>query len=624
VGSWSFDEGAGETAADASGLGNDGSLLGAPSWVAGVSGSALEFAGDGSRVLVADAASLDLAAGITLAAWIQPRSKGTQYVVKKARYGTTDGYELSLSSSGVVFVRFNQASAGNSYRLNSVSAYPIDGATWLHVAATYDGQEIKLYLDGVLEGTLPAPGLVIAANGLPLSIGAQDDGVAPLQGTTDEVHIHSVALTEAEIQDLIVSNLSQDTDGDGMPDRWELSYGFDPSNPSDAHTDADGDGVSNLDEFLQGSNPGDDLLEFWDPNPLTSALTTATTGEKPQSKVWFFGSTWWAVFPDSSGTWIWRLDGNRWTAALQLSSNPDAQADYELVEAEGTVHVLLFDGIATQLASAEYVPGSPGTYQLWSQRPQLVSVPLSAEAETATIALDSAARMWIAYDTSSTAEVRYGDVSDSFTTWSAPVILASGLDADDIAAVVAFDGQIGVFWSNQRVQRFGFRVHLDVEPPTFWSADEVPASQSALDVGGGMADDHLNFAVASDGTVYAAIKTSYDTSNLPKIALLMRRPDGGWDDLYEVDTHGTRPIVAFNEALYSLMVIYTESETGGDIKYRVSAGDPVSFGPSMTLMTGAILNNPSSTKEAFADDLLVIASATGTDTVLRTVLFTPD
>jgi hypothetical protein len=139
-----------------------------------------------------------------------------------------------------------------------------------------------------------------------------------------------------------------------------------------------------------------------------------------------------------------------------------------------------------------------------------------------------------------------------------------------------------------------------------------------------MADDHLNFAVASDGTVYAAIKTSYDTSNLPKIALLMRRPDGGWDDLYEVDTHGTRPIVAFNEALYSLMVIYTESETGGDIKYRVSAGDPVSFGPSMTLMTGAILNNPSSTKEAFADDLLVIASATGTDTVLRTVLFTPD
>ena len=36
--------------------------------------------------------------------------------------------------------------------------------------------------------------------------------------------------------------------------------------------------------------------------------------------------------------------------------------------------------------------------------------------------------------------------------------------------------------------------------------------------GAGMADDHMNVAVASDGTLYAAVKTSYDTAGYPKMA----------------------------------------------------------------------------------------------------------
>jgi len=38
---------------------------------------------------------------------------------------------------------------------------------------------------------------------------------------------------------------------------------------------------------------------FWITD-LDSANTTANTGEKPQSKVWFFEGSWWAVFPNSS------------------------------------------------------------------------------------------------------------------------------------------------------------------------------------------------------------------------------------------------------------------------------------------------------------------------------------
>ena len=46
-----------------------------------------------------------------------------------------------------------------------------------------------------------------------------------------------------------------DSDGDGMPDAWELQYGLNPLNPADATQDLDGDGSTNLEEYLAGTNP---------------------------------------------------------------------------------------------------------------------------------------------------------------------------------------------------------------------------------------------------------------------------------------------------------------------------------------------------------------------------------
>jgi hypothetical protein len=46
-----------------------------------------------------------------------------------------------------------------------------------------------------------------------------------------------------------------DRDADGVPDEWELQHGFNPADASDGRQDADGDGYTNLEEYLNGTSP---------------------------------------------------------------------------------------------------------------------------------------------------------------------------------------------------------------------------------------------------------------------------------------------------------------------------------------------------------------------------------
>ncbi len=342
--------------------------------------------------------------------------------------------------------------------------------------------------------------------------------------------------------------------------------------------------------------------------PLGNQAITGTTGEKPQSKVWEYGGNWWAVFSDTADTYVWRLDGTAWTRALKVSSDEAVQADVEV--SGNNVHALLFKGASTELVSLEHVAGPTPTYQVWSSRPTPVSLPLTGDTETATIDIDSTGRMWMTYETGGNIVVRHSD--GPYSTWSSPFVLASGVNADDISVVTALpNNTIGVLWSNQTTERFGFRIHVDGASPTVWSADEVPASGSAIDLAAGMADDHLNIAVADNGTLYAAIKTGYDTTGFTRIGLLVRRPNGVWDPLYTVDdADGTRPIVKLNEAENTVLVIYRTISPAG-IVYRESSASTIAFGPKVMLISGSSINDPSSAEAPFTDDLVVLASRAG-------------
>lgn len=350
-------------------------------------------------------------------------------------------------------------------------------------------------------------------------------------------------------------------------------------------------------QILAQSPAGFTAIKQLDPIPISR-----NTGEKPQSKLWTYNCSYWAVLSDNSGTHLWRLQGEKWKSVLKLSDKL-SYADAKVVDS--LAHILLFTGQGKSLlVSLEYSKES-NTYQFWSERPNPSQISLHINANTATIDIDNRGRMWLASDTDSDITVQWSD--HPYKSWSTPITLANNVSYDDISSVIAMNGKVGVLWSNLNAQRFGFRVHNDGDAPEAWSANEVPASQSALNIFKGMSDDHVNVAIASDGTLYCAVKTEYDTENYPKIALLIRRPSGKWDDLYEVSQKGTKPIVLLNEEEQKVKVVYTAKDRDSDIVYKESSTENIAFSPEQVLIKGTF-NNVTSSKANYVSDIVIMAT----------------
>lgn len=196
VGLWHFDEGTGATASDSSGNGNNGTVYGA-GWVSDQwGGSALSFNGTG-YVEVPDNTTLKPAA-ITVEAWVKATSPGTyKYIVSKvyvARAGSYSSYALYTAGSGGL--RFYIGHATGWVGSPDAGSALWDG-NWHHVAGTYDGSYVRLYIDGSQVGTGTATTASIAYDAGKLFIGAYDASATyswvRFPGTIDEVRIWDTA-----------------------------------------------------------------------------------------------------------------------------------------------------------------------------------------------------------------------------------------------------------------------------------------------------------------------------------------------------------------------------------------------------------------------------------------------
>lgn len=201
-----FEEGFGSAAFDVSENKNDGTLAaGVSRSEEGQIGRSLVFSGGGGFV---DLGNLDIpGSGLTIAAWIYAESFAVPdaRIISKAN-GADEGDHFwmlsTIEDDDDIKLRFRlKTTLGDTKTLIGSSSLSSGG--WLHVAATYDGSDMKLFVNGQEDGSLPLNGAVAQNSSVPAAIGNQPQGGRGFSGLIDEVHIYTQALNGIGLQEIM-------------------------------------------------------------------------------------------------------------------------------------------------------------------------------------------------------------------------------------------------------------------------------------------------------------------------------------------------------------------------------------------------------------------------------------
>jgi hypothetical protein len=193
---YSFDEGAGTSAGDTSGNAHTGTITGTTWTTSGWFGGALRFDGANDWIAVPDAAGLDLRTGMTLEAWVYPTAQsGWRTVILKERPGGL-AYALYAYDNAPRPAVYVNAGGADVAALGGVGL-PLNA--WTHLAATYDGAILRLYINGNEIGSQALANPILTST-LPLRIGGNAVWGEHFAGLIDEVRIYNRALSRAEIQ----------------------------------------------------------------------------------------------------------------------------------------------------------------------------------------------------------------------------------------------------------------------------------------------------------------------------------------------------------------------------------------------------------------------------------------
>ncbi len=176
--------------ADATSNNNNGTNSGTTN-AAGKIGDGRSFSGS-NEITVSNHASINLNANFTLEAWVRRTINTSNHgILGKGANGYVLGVDWPQGGADNLNLWLNFPSPGPGYQLFHTG--PIGLNTWQHVAATFDGEYVRLYIDGVLDYTnsnVPASTFLADAGLLRIGNG---NGSGKWVGQLDEVRISSTA-----------------------------------------------------------------------------------------------------------------------------------------------------------------------------------------------------------------------------------------------------------------------------------------------------------------------------------------------------------------------------------------------------------------------------------------------
>jgi len=197
IGWWKFDEGSGNTAADSSSAGNNGTINGGATWVAGFRGGAIDF--DGASGYVGTGKSLlNSLADFTMAGWVKSRNATASRI---GLFGQNDLVEMGFMSGSFEIWTTAAGTVNAPWGFNNLDE-------WHHLAAVDSGSSMILYIDGVSVRTGAGGTHTTSTFFFNIGGGGVWDGTGNwFSGQIDDVRLYKRALTAAEVKALIPPKL---------------------------------------------------------------------------------------------------------------------------------------------------------------------------------------------------------------------------------------------------------------------------------------------------------------------------------------------------------------------------------------------------------------------------------
>jgi hypothetical protein len=204
IAAYSFDEASGTVAHDLYGS-HDGELEHAewdspPEWSPGKFGSALRFQGQGYQcVNVPQSPDLELQESFTIETWVKPEGSGVEEPLIFKEAPTFESHMaymlyLGLEADGKVGGYVEEP----GWKKPEVTSGKLPTGEWTHLALTFDGEHLRLYVNGNLVDTTAANGPQ-ASKG-PLKFGCAEVYGQDFEGKLDEVRIYDRALSGEEVR----------------------------------------------------------------------------------------------------------------------------------------------------------------------------------------------------------------------------------------------------------------------------------------------------------------------------------------------------------------------------------------------------------------------------------------